>query len=130
MKGWFNMEEFKNGAISEEALDEIAGGLNMSSSTIKKAVIAAGIGVLAAGGLGAGYTYLNSKGGKAAAPAAAPSAPAAAPASSGTKSQSAPAKLGLPRFGGISKGVSKDQLDNFDSLDFKEKIRLMDEANK
>ena len=122
------MEEFKNGAISEEALDEIAGGLNMSSSTIKKAVIAAGIGVLAAGGLGAGYTYLNSKGGKAAAPA--PSAPAASPASSGTKSQSTPAELGLPRFGGISKGISKDKLNDFDSLDFKEKIRLMDEANK
>ena len=49
LKGWFNMEEFKNGAISEEALDEIAGGLSVSSSTVKNVLLAAGIGVLAAG---------------------------------------------------------------------------------
>ncbi len=50
LKGWFNMEEFKKGAISEEALDEIAGGLSISKSTVKNVLIAAGIGVLAAGG--------------------------------------------------------------------------------
>ena len=49
LKGWFNMENFKNGAISEEALDEIAGGLSISKSTVKNVLIAAGIGVLAAG---------------------------------------------------------------------------------
>lgn len=49
LKGWFNMEKFKNGAISEEALDEIAGGLSISKSTVKNVLIAAGIGVLAAG---------------------------------------------------------------------------------
>ena len=59
MKGWFNMEEFKNGAISEEALDEIAGGLSLSPSAVKKALLAAGIGVLAAGGIGAGYLGYN-----------------------------------------------------------------------
>ena len=32
LKGWFNMEEFKNGAISEEALDEIAGGIRVNNS--------------------------------------------------------------------------------------------------
>ena len=49
MKGWFNMEKFKNGAITEEALDEVAGGLNISPSMVKKALIAAGIGILAVG---------------------------------------------------------------------------------
>ena len=49
LKGWFNMEEFKNGAISEEALDEIAGGLSVSSSTVKNVLLAAGIGILAVG---------------------------------------------------------------------------------
>ena len=60
MKGWFNMEEFKNGAISEEALDEIAGGLSVSSSAVKNVLIAAGIGILSAG-VGAGYAYLTSE---------------------------------------------------------------------
>ena len=34
LKGWFNMEEIKNGIISEEALDEIAGGLNISKEKV------------------------------------------------------------------------------------------------
>lgn len=55
MKGWFIMEQFKNGAISEEALDEIAGGFNISPSVVKKALIAAGVGILAAG-VGVGGT--------------------------------------------------------------------------
>ena len=49
------MEEFKNGAISEEALDEIAGGLSISKSTVKNVLIAAGIGVLAAGAVSGYY---------------------------------------------------------------------------
>lgn len=42
------MEEFKNGVISEEALDEIAGGLKLPKSNLLKALIAAGVTVLAA----------------------------------------------------------------------------------
>lgn len=41
------MKEFKNGAISEEALDEVAGGLNVSPSMVKKALIAVGVGAYA-----------------------------------------------------------------------------------
>ena len=59
LKGWFNMEEIKNGVISEEALEEIAGGLKISKSTVKKALTAAGVivGALGAigGGVGGGY---------------------------------------------------------------------------
>ena len=62
LKGWFNMEEFKNGAISEEALDEIAGGLSISKSTVKNVLIAAGIGILAVGGTAGAYKYLGQKG--------------------------------------------------------------------
>ena len=50
------MEEFKNGAISEEALEEIAGGLNMPPITLKKALIGAGVAILAATGIGAATT--------------------------------------------------------------------------
>lgn len=42
------MEEIKNGVISEEALDEIAGGLKLPKSNLLKALIAAGVTVLAA----------------------------------------------------------------------------------
>ena len=53
------MEEIKNGVISEEALEEIAGGLKISKSTVKKALTAAGVivGALGAigGGVGGGY---------------------------------------------------------------------------
>ena len=56
------MEKFKNGAISEEALDEIAGGLSISKSTVKNVLIAAGIGVLAAGGATALAMSKNGKG--------------------------------------------------------------------
>lgn len=56
------MEEFKNGAITEEALDEIAGGLGMPKLTVKNVLIAAGIGVLAVGagfGGSVGMKYYN-----------------------------------------------------------------------
>ena len=56
LKGWFNMEEFKNGAISEEALDEIAGGLHMPPINLRKALIGAGVGILAATGVAAAAT--------------------------------------------------------------------------
>ena len=56
------MEEFKNGEISEEALDEIAGGLNIDTGTVKAVLLAAGVGILAAStgasaGVAAGYYY-------------------------------------------------------------------------
>ena len=58
------MKEFKNGAISEEALDEVAGGLNISPSMVKKALIAAGVGILTSGvGVGA-YAMSKSRKGK------------------------------------------------------------------
>ena len=46
------MEEIKNGVISEEALEEIAGGLGISMSTFKKALAAAGVIVGALGAIG------------------------------------------------------------------------------
>lgn len=59
LKGWFNMEEIKNGVISEEALDEIAGGLKISKSTVKKALTTAGVVIGTLGAIGgttlAGY---------------------------------------------------------------------------
>lgn len=65
LKGWFNMEEIKNGVISEEALDEIAGGLKISKSTVKKALTAAGVIVGALGAIGgttiAGYEIYKHK---------------------------------------------------------------------
>lgn len=48
------MEEIKNGVISEEALDEIAGGLKISKSTVKKVLATAGVVVGALGALGGG----------------------------------------------------------------------------
>ncbi len=53
LKGWFNMKEIKNGVISEEALEEIAGGLKISKSTVKKVLATAGVVVGALGALGA-----------------------------------------------------------------------------
>lgn len=54
------MEEFKNGVISEEALGEIAGGLKISKSAVKKILAGACVGVLALGAAGgaAGGGYL------------------------------------------------------------------------
>lgn len=52
LKGWFNMEEIKNGVISEEALEEIAGGLKMPKLTLKGVLAAAGVAVAALGALG------------------------------------------------------------------------------
>ena len=53
------MEEIKNGIISEEALDEIAGGLKLPKLTVKKVLTGAGvfIGALAALGGAAGLGY-------------------------------------------------------------------------
>ena len=57
------MEEFKNGVISEEALGEIAGGLKMSKSAVKKILAGACVGVLAltaaGGAAGGGYLLYN-----------------------------------------------------------------------
>ncbi len=44
-------EEMKNGVISEEALEQVAGGLNVSSSTLKKILISAGVVVTVAAGV-------------------------------------------------------------------------------
>ena len=43
MKGWFNMEEMKNGVISEEALDEIAGGLSVDPAKLKSIILTAAL---------------------------------------------------------------------------------------
>lgn len=48
------MEELKKGVITEEALDEIAGGLSMSAISLKNALIAAGVTVVAASAFTAG----------------------------------------------------------------------------
>ena len=40
------MEEIKNGVISEEALEQIAGGLSLSKSHLLKAFMAANVTVL------------------------------------------------------------------------------------
>ena len=125
LKGWFDMEEFKNGAISEEALDEIAGGLSVSSSTVKNVLLAAGIGILSAGA-GAGYAYLTSEDDidDPAAPAV-PAAPVAHPvASSG--SGTAHKKSASKAL--ISKGVDMDPI-AFSKLGVKEKIKLFKKAN-
>lgn len=53
MKGWFNMEEMKNGVISEEALDEVAGGLSIDKAKLKNIVLKAGIPVVGAAALAA-----------------------------------------------------------------------------
>lgn len=62
-------EELTNGIISEEALEEIAGGLNMDLKTVRNTFIAAGIAIgiaglsagLSAGGV-AGYYYGQKEG--------------------------------------------------------------------
>ena len=67
------MAEFKNGVISEEALEEIAGGLKISTSTIKKVLAGAGVGILAlsaaSGIAGGGYLLYNKFKGKSNGPA-------------------------------------------------------------
>lgn len=45
------MEEIKNGIISEEALDEIAGGLNISKDKVVSVFKEVGIGVGTAAGV-------------------------------------------------------------------------------
>ena len=122
LKGWFNMEEFKNGAISEEALDEIAGGLSVSSSAVKNVLLAAGIGILSASA-GAGYAYLTSED-DIDAPAA-PAAPVAHPVASsgGGTAHKKNASKAL-----ISKGVDMDPI-AFSKLGVKERIKLFKKAN-
>ncbi len=52
-------KEFKNGLISEEALDEISGGIDVDRETLKKYVKKAGVAVLGVGAVatavGGGY---------------------------------------------------------------------------
>lgn len=50
-------EKIEKGAISEEALEEIAGGLNISKDTLKKVAIGAGVTI----GAGIGGTILTQK---------------------------------------------------------------------
>ena len=44
------MEEFKNGVISEEALDEIAGGFKLPKLTVKNILLGAGVAITALAG--------------------------------------------------------------------------------
>ena len=53
-------EKIEKGVISEEALGEIAGGLNISKDTLKKVAIGAGVTVLGLAGL-AGIGYVGKK---------------------------------------------------------------------
>ena len=49
-------EKIEKGVISEEALEEIAGGLNISKDTLKKVAIGSGVTVIGLAGLaGIGY---------------------------------------------------------------------------
>ena len=43
------MENYKNGVISEEALEEVAGGLKINKDAVKKVLIGAGIGIISLG---------------------------------------------------------------------------------
>lgn len=53
-------EKIEKGVISEEALEEIAGGLNISKDTLKKVAIGSGVTVLGLAGL-AGIGYVGKK---------------------------------------------------------------------
>ena len=53
-------KEMKNGMISEEALDEIAGGLSVKKGLLIGALAAAGVGVAGAGALAA-WKYFGKK---------------------------------------------------------------------
>lgn len=46
------MEEMKNGMISEEALDEVAGGLKVDKAKLTKALKAVGVGIGVLGAVG------------------------------------------------------------------------------
>lgn len=54
-------EEAKNGVISEEALDEIAGGFKVNKNLLKKVLTGASVAVLVGGGLGALGGYAQQK---------------------------------------------------------------------
>ena len=68
------MEEIKNGVISEEALEEIAGGLKMPKLNLKNVLAAAGVAVVALSTIGgttvAGYEIYKHKKNKKKAPLA------------------------------------------------------------
>ena len=51
-------------AISEETLDEVAGGLKLDKSTMKKALIGAGVAILGATAVAGGGTLVAGKFGK------------------------------------------------------------------
>ena len=53
-------EKIEKGIISEEALEEIAGGINISKETLKKVAIGAGVTILGSAGL-AGIGYIGKK---------------------------------------------------------------------
>ena len=52
-------EESKNGAISDEALGEIAGGFKIDKNSLKKVLNKVGIAVFIGGGLSTGLSALS-----------------------------------------------------------------------
>ncbi|MBR0423130.1 MAG: hypothetical protein IJJ04_00595 [Clostridia bacterium] len=56
-------KEMENGVISEEALDQIAGGLSINKSALKKAFIGAGVAIAAAAAGGLAHAFSGKKGG-------------------------------------------------------------------
>lgn len=52
-------EESKNGAISDEALGEIAGGFKINKNSLKKVLNKVGIAVFISGGLSTGLSALS-----------------------------------------------------------------------
>ena len=55
------MEEYKNGVISEEALEEVAGGLKVNKARLKKVLALQGVGIVAIGLGYGGYKFLSKK---------------------------------------------------------------------
>ena len=49
------MENYENGIITEEALEEVAGGLNIDKGIFKKVLIGAGVGVATLASLAVGF---------------------------------------------------------------------------
>lgn len=54
-------KEMENGVISEEALDQIAGGLSINKSTLKKVLIGSGVAIAAAAAGGLAYFFGGKK---------------------------------------------------------------------
>lgn len=71
------MPEMEKNIISEEDLEKAAGGLSISSSTLKKGLIATGVLAAGAGAAAGGYFIINkkkgSKGSKGSTPTTKPS---------------------------------------------------------